>query len=492
VTATLLRALAQYARTTPDHTALVARDDRMSYAQLYDAARRVAAALQQVGVGRGDRVGIHGEKTIATVVSILGTLVSGAAYVPLDPSAPAQRRRGLVEDADLRIVLAQPGKAGELGSVTMVDPYDCAHPEDWREPAIEPEALAYVLYTSGTTGHPKGVCIPHRALDAFFEAVAGLMDIGPLARCLNTSALHFDVSVIDLLFPLSRGATVYIGPSMPLPAQLLGLIECERITHMAAVGSTLTLLAQYGNGLAGRDLRSLRRIMTGAEVLKPATVQAWLAAAENVAVINGYGPTEATCVVIAELISAREPDRTALYPIGRPLTGVVVRFLAESGEVTEDGPGEILLAGPQVMTGYLGRPEEQVQAFHDGCYRTGDIGHRDGDGAIHFAGRSDDEVKIRGYRINLNEVRRAVEMSPAVDRAFVTGTTDPRSGRALICGVRLREGIRATEDELVAHIGELLPRYMVPRTFVFLTEFPVLSSGKPDTARLRALVEAGW
>ncbi|GAU67363.1 non-ribosomal peptide synthetase [Streptomyces sp. NBRC 110611] len=487
----LVRALAEHARNAPQRVALVARGEQLTYGQLFTAARRVAVRLHEHGAGPGARVAVLGEKTAAAVVSVLGTLLAGAAYVPLDPSAPQARRRSLVADAGARLLLAaDPGKAGELGEdVRVLDPWADADADAWRAPELGPEDFAYVLYTSGSTGRPKGVCVPHRAVDAFFGAVAGLMDLGPGARCLNTSALHFDVSVIDLLFPLHQGATVHLGPAVPLPAPTLQLIARERITHMAAVGSTLTLLAQHG--LEPYDLSALRRIMTGAEILNPRTVQAWLAAAPHATVINGYGPTEATCVAIAEPISAREPERTAPYPVGRPLPGVGLGFLGADGEVSADGPGEILLSGPQLMAGYLGRPEEEARAFHEGAYRTGDLGHRDERGIVHFAGRSDDEVKIRGYRINLNEIRATLESHPAVGRAFVTDVEDPRSGRSLACGIQLRQGASAGADELTTYAADALPRYMVPREVVFLDGFPVLSSGKPDTARLRVLVTEG-
>jgi amino acid adenylation domain-containing protein len=496
-------ALAQHARTRPDHLAVRAADGELGYGALYARASVVAAGLRDRGVLPGDRVGIHGDKSIAAVVGLLGVLLAGAAYVPLDPSAPAGRRRLLAEDAGCKLVLAPSERAAELAPLVVASIASVAVSDaQWCPPVAGPDDVAYVLYTSGSTGLPKGVRIPHRALAAFFDAVHPIMDVGPGSVCLNTSALHFDVSVVDLLYPLVRGATVHLGPSVPFPGVLLGLIETERITHLAAVGSTLTLLAQYGAGLGTRDLTSVRRIMTGAEVLNPATVQSWLAAAPHATVVNGYGPTEATCLVVALPISEQEPGRTAHYPIGRPLPGVTVAFLADDGGIGPDGPGEILVAGSQVMLGYLNRPDEEKAAFldHDGVryYRTGDLGQRASDGVMHFAGRRDDEVKIRGYRINLNEVRRAVETHPDVARAFVGTVPDEREGLALACAL-LPKGADAAECALAElpdglavavadHVAAALPRYMVPRFFHGLTGFPTLSTGKPDTARLRALL----
>ncbi|WP_457032986.1 amino acid adenylation domain-containing protein [Kitasatospora sp. P5_F3] len=501
MTGSLLRALAGHAEAAPDRAALVTSGRQLGYRELYREAAAVAAGLRRRGIGRGALVGVHGEKSAAAVTALLGVLLAGAAYVPLDPAAPAARRRSLVGDAGLAAVLGPRGRmprlTAELGPVRLLAVEDLVEQhadEPFRPAEVGPEDLAYVLYTSGSTGLPKGVCIPHRALDAFFAGVGPLLEIGPESVCLNTSALHFDVSVVDLLLPLLHGATVHLGPALPLPALLLDLIERERVTHLAAVGSTLTLLAQQGNGLTGRRLGSLRRIMTGAEVLNPATVQSWLAAAEQVRVVNGYGPTEATCLVVAQPIAEREPDRTAHYPIGTPLPGVTVAFRAPDGTVTEHGPGELLIAGDQLMTGYLNRPEEQAAAFLEVAgvrhYRTGDLGRRGPDGVIAFAGRADDEVKIRGYRINLNEVRGSVESHPAVAQAFVAAAPDERDGLALACVVRLRAGAAVDQAALAAHVAGALPRYMVPREFVLVPEFPALSTGKPDTVRLRELVGA--
>jgi acyl-CoA synthetase (AMP-forming)/AMP-acid ligase II len=285
---------------------------------------------------------------------------------------------------------------------------------------------------------------------------------------------------------------------------LTDVIERERITHLAAVGSTLALLAQHTNGFHGRDVTALRRVMTGAEVLDPRAVQAWLAAAPDLVVINGYGPTEATCLVVAHPIGEREPDRTEPYPIGRPLAGVRIGFLRDDGVIDEHGPGEILVAGAQVMTGYLNRPEENAFQDVDGVrfYRTGDRGCRRDDGVLLFHGRHDDEVKVRGYRVNLNEVRRAVETHPDVGRAFVALVTDHRGAAVLSCAIAGKaapavpagDGPELAPAALAAsvraHLAARLPGYMVPVAFHELSSVPTLPSGKPDTASILASLRA--
>jgi amino acid adenylation domain-containing protein len=509
----LAEALARHAAARPEQPALTSADAVLTYAELHATAGAVATGLRRAGLGPGDVIGVYGEKATSSVVAILGALCAGVAYVPLDPSAPPARRTFLVEDAGCRFVLCGQSRAGrvaaELDAVPVLVVEDLVESSEEPAPPVEVDPLdvAYVMYTSGSTGRPKGVRVPHGALAAFLANVDPLMGVTPESVCLNTSALHFDVSVVDLLYPLARGAHVYLGGAVPLPGAVLKLIESAGVTHFAAVGSTLTMLAQHGAGLGAHDLSSVRRIMTGAEVLNPATVQGWLAAAPHATVINGYGPTEATCLVIAYPIAEREPERQAHYPIGRPLAGTRIVFHTDDDRYTADGPGELLIAGDQLMVGYVDRPEEERAAFVDvdgvRHYRTGDLGRRDPDGIIHFIGRRDDEVKVRGYRINLNEVRRAVESHPHVARAFVAAVPDPREGLALSCAV-LASGAPADAApvtispasepfaaELADHVASVLPRYMVPRSFHLLTGFPLLSTGKPDSAALRRLLETG-
>ncbi|MFI6461700.1 amino acid adenylation domain-containing protein [Streptomyces sp. NPDC050538] len=532
---TLLTAIADHARTSPDHPAVRCADRTVSYGELQDAVLRAAAGLLGLGVQPGQRVAVLGTKSIPAVVALLAVMRAGCAYVPLDPHAPPLRRRALMEDAACPLVLhdadAAVGTPAELPPGVTAVALDAvlATPGPPPPSHLADDAIAYCIYTSGSTGRPKGVQIRHRSVGAFFEAVHPLLLVSPGSRCLNTSALHFDVSVVDLLYPLWRGATVHLGPAVPLPGVLVGLLERERITHMAAVGSTLTLLATATDGFAARDIGALRRVMTGAEVIDPHTVQQWLAACPGLVVVNGYGPTEATCLVLAHPIGEREPERRTPYPIGRPLPGVRLRFLDDRGGVTDDGPGEILVAGEQVMAGYLARPEEQMRVFleidGDRFYRTGDQGHRGPDGVVTFHGRRDDEVKHRGYRVNLQEVNRVLQGHPDILRAFTATATDARGRPVLCCAVvRAAEGnrrhrggeLRFAEGELpvsgheergpalltatlnplpAEHASSLrayaagrLPRYMIPDQLHELPHVPMLSSGKPDTSRVRRLL----
>ncbi|MDG6103899.1 amino acid adenylation domain-containing protein [Dactylosporangium aurantiacum] len=490
-----LRALTAHARERPDQVALVGPDATLSYARLHRDSAAVAAGLAAAGVRPGDVVAVHAEKTAAVIAGLVGIVRAGAAYVPIDPTAPAAHRIGLLEDCAARAILCTAGRADTLRrqGVTVVTVEDLVAS---GSPAVavheDPDRIAYMIYTSGSTGRPKGVRIPHRALDAFVAAVVPSLGFDAAARCLNTLPLHFDGSVVDLLVPLAVGARLNLGPAVMAPSLVLDLVEGERITHMTAIGSTLALLAQRGD-LAARDLTALRMVLTGAEIVHPGAVQAWLAAAPNLTVFNGYGPTETTVIVTAQRISEREPGRTAPYPIGPELPGSHICFLDADGTCSADGPGELLIAGDQLMAGYHQRPEEERRAFLEvhgvRHYRSGDIGSRGPDGAIRFDGRRDDEVKIRGNRINLNEVKRGVERHPAVGQAFVEAVPDGADGLRLACAVTVPAG--AGDDlprQLEAHCAAVLPRSMAPRSYHVLAALPTLPSGKPDRARIRALL----
>jgi len=495
----LLREIAATARRHPDREALVADGGSVGYAELDRRVDELAGRLLGAECRPGQLVGVVGHKSIEAVVAILAVLRAGAGYLPIDPRLPAARVAGILADAGCRLVLAGTAQDEQLLSRR---PAGCQvrRPEQLPGPParslpdrIEPERIAYCMFTSGSTGRPKGVQVSHRAMAAFFAAVHPLLEVSAGDRCMNTSALNFDVSVVDLWYPLSRGATVLLTPLVPLPPLLVDLLEREDISCFAAVGSTLDLLCRYTDGLAGRRFPSLRRVMTGAEVLNPATVNAFLSAAPGARVINGFGPTEATCLVTAHVIDVPEPERTLPYPIGRPLAGVTVRFLAADGSLSEDGPGEILVAGAQLMSGYLNAPAATAAQLrpHDGIpfYHTGDLGYRGAHGLIEFAGRGDQQVKVRGYRVSLDEIGQALEGQPGVRRAFAAKVVDHRGQEALAAAVCADADPAPDERQWFATLADrlaaVLPPYMVPTRFLLLDELPTLASGKPDTAGIR-------
>jgi acyl-coenzyme A synthetase/AMP-(fatty) acid ligase len=311
---------------------------------------------------------------------------------------------------------------------------------------------------------------------------------------LNTSPFHFDVSVVDTLLPLSQGATVYLSGDVVLPGLLLDKLERLRITHVCAVASTLNMLSR-GRNLESRAL-NLVCIMTGAEVLNVPAIQTWLRAVPGVTIINGYGPTEATCVCVAHPITEIEAGRQAPYPIGFPLQGVDVQVCDDDGRPVQAGVvGEIVVGGGQLMREYLGRPEETRARWLelDGkrFYRTGDLGQKDHTGLLSFVGRVDQEVKLRGYRVHLNEVRQALLEQPGVDDAALHLVDHGLRGRDLAATVLSHElATPHSGSRILEQLRARLPEYMVPRYLLLTSVFPKLPSGKIDQRALDKAAQA--
>lgn len=490
---------------TPARLAIADDHRKLSYAQLEQLSVSFAGRLMSMGVVKGDRVVVLAHKSAASVAAIFGVLKAGAAYVPVDCALPAARLRYLIDDIAPRCVVADAGTqslAQSLGfeadrtlrcdiDLAPIADADTRRLVEGALPAPSETDAAYCIYTSGSTGRPKGVVISHGSVMSFFDAAQPHMQVDSDSRCLNTSPLHFDVSLIDLFYPLSRGAEVHLFSGPPLANRYLGLIEQAGITHFAAVGPTLALMTQ-GTLFPKCRFEYLERIMTGAEKLNVAMIQRWLAAVPGVVILNGYGPTEATCVCTSYAIDTPEAARTALYPIGKPWNGVQVLLLGDDGATIEqpNEPGELLIGGAQLMTGYWNRSEETSRSLvhRDGIryYRSGDICEWLDSGDLFFIGRRDDEIKLSGYRINLNEIYRVIYEVGGFAEALVSPLQDAKGSRKLVIGVVPRTAIAPAEiaEELLGRMRGVLPEYMVPSHCFLLRELPKLSSGKTDVQSL--------
>lgn len=308
---------------------------------------------------------------------------------------------------------------------------------------------------------------------------------------MNTSALYFDVHVMDLFFPLSRGATVHLSPAPLVANALLERIERHRITHFTAVGPVMTLMTE-GTLFETCDLSSLVRVMTGAEIISVATMQKWLRRAANLSIVNGYGPTEATVICTAHIIERLEPDRSAFYPIGKPMRGTEVLLLDGDTIVSEPGvKGELLIGGPQVMKGYWNNDEQTAEriAVVDGrrYYRSGDVCQWRTDGALDYVGRNDDEIKLSGFRIDLNEIKRVMDGTPSVREGHPVVTIHPVLGKVIAaCFTTDEQGEpeEALFRKLHAVFMRELPYYMVPSLYFLFDQFPLMPSGKTDKKQI--------
>ncbi|MFF9584523.1 amino acid adenylation domain-containing protein [Streptomyces achromogenes] len=482
----------------PDRPAL--HDGRLglTFAELEQQARSLAAWLAGQGVRAGDRVVVLAEKCALMPVLAIGIWKCGAVYVPLDAAQPAPRLRGLLDRLRPGAVIALDDREPVVDGVrwagrTRLDAILSQPAPEWPTVAHRPEDTAYIIFTSGSTGEPKGVQISTANLVAYFGNHNEVLRFTPDSRGFSLSPFHFDVSIEDTLLPLSLGAFVYQFRGVHAGAVMRAVIARERITHLIAVSTLLTMITEGGRQVTRENFPCLEMVMTGAEVCDPGVINVWKDNLPEVRVINVYGPTEATIVCVAHEIERTEPGRVNAYPIGRPLRGVSARIVVDGVEVHEPGRvGELWIGGEQVMPGYFDQPEETarrvVEADGVRYYRTGDLCSYDEDGDIVFRGRDDDEVKLAGRRIHLGEIRQTALSCPGVERAAVALV--PSRGHDVIALVVMaadRSVMAAVEKRLT----DLLPPYMCPALLAWSPELTMSSTGKTDEKLLmRRLAEA--
>jgi amino acid adenylation domain-containing protein len=490
----------------PERKALV--DDRQAYTfrELEALSSQFARYLLSSGAQHGDRIAFCAPKSATLVVAMLGCLKAGASYVPIDHALPRERLRFILDEVSPRFIvcagplyqalaseLERPG--GWLDADRLADYFDHPGPPA-ALPRIAPDDVAYCIYTSGSTGRPKGVLIEHDSVDVFFDALAEVMTIDSSSRCMNTSALYFDVHVMDLFFPLSRGATVHLSCGPIVADTLLRTLERERITHFTAVGPVMTLMAER-ELFTTCNLSWLVRVMTGAEVINVATMQKWLRKVPGLSLVNGYGPTEVTVICTAYIIDRIEPDRTAGYPIGRPMRGseaLLVDTADDDRVVSEpEMRGELLIGGPQVMKGYW-QNEQQTRdrvVTIDGrrYYRTGDICQWRADGDLDYIGRNDDEIKLSGFRIDLNEIKRVMDAARVLNEGHPIVIMHPVLGKVIgACFTTATMPTAGRDDAVFKRVQTVLksqlPYYMVPSLYLLFDRFPLSPSGKTDKKAL--------
>lgn len=492
----------------PDHVAVDDGEWRLTYRELNAHGTSFARRLIEEGVAARDRVVVLSERGIPGLVAILGALKAGAVYVPLDPQNPPARLAYILEDVRPAMVI---GAERQLEPARIIGAR-CVALDELRAglsaggvrpdrlpslPRVDERDVAYCMYTSGSTGEPRGVEIEHRSVVAFIRAFNAYMRLDDDSRYLNTSPYYFDVSISDVLMPLALGATVYMVRNLLPPGRVLERIEQGRVTHFCPPAPLLTLLCGPGSTFEKRSLTSLECIMTGAEVIGRHVVEKWLGAVPGLRILNAYGPTEATCACLAhEITSANLADHAEL-PIGRPFDGIDAVLLdPDTGQPSEVLTGELAVAGAQVMRGYWNRPAETAvrTVVRNGraYYRTGDICEIDGEGRYYFRGRKDNEVKVRGYRVNLDEISQALLRDDRVSQALAGMLKLPTGDTALGVALVLKQPESvAGIDDIVGALGRRLPAYMLPQHGLICDGFPKLPSGKTDARRTIELLSDG-
>ncbi|HYN23106.1 MAG TPA: amino acid adenylation domain-containing protein, partial [Thermoanaerobaculia bacterium] len=477
----------EQAAKTPEAEAVAFGDLRFSYSALALRARTLAHRLRRLGVGPEVRVGLCCQPGPAAVIGILGILGAGGAWVPVDPNGPAERQLFFLADSGAQALVMEPAFAGRLaafaGPRLVVDPRE--DPETDPGPfqsGAQPENLAYVLYTSGSTGTPKGVGVEHRQLAAYLAFVGRVLFAGRVRSCPFLTPPTFDACLKQVLAPLLRGDTVWgIEAGAGLDVRAL-LAELER-REQVALNCTPTLWRAILEEVERRgSVPGLSRILLGGERLSPELFARTVAALPQAEVWNLYGPTETTANATAGRLRPGGP-----VVLGEPIDGAWICLLDRRMQPVPRGmPGEICVGGTGVARGYLGelsRPELTAERFVPDSsgtrlYRTGDLGRLTPDGELHFLGRTDRQVKLRGIRIELGEIEARLERHPLVREAAVAAKAD----RLTAYVVPMPSGIDTADLRSALMRG--LPDSMVPAEIVALDRLPRLASGKVDHAAL--------
>ena len=488
-------AVAAVARTHAERPALWAKGELLTYGELLARAGQIASRLQQTGVGSGDRVAILSERSTAAYVAILGVLLAGATYVPLNLRFPPQRNRRIIETSGASALVCSNGQqpaVGELldglAGVELLVPDAYAEPARGEFPCERSAGkLAYVFFTSGTTGIPKGVPISHDNVFAYLRGIGTLTKVAADDRVMQVVDLTFDLSVHDIFLAWTSGACLY---SIPENGTLLctRFVEEHAATHWLSVPSTAALIKQSGL-LVPESMPSLKYSFFCGEALTGAVAEAWAEAAPNSEIINIYGPTEATVAFSAYRYAAGQADPPAVVSLGEPFPEQHMALFSDDGRRTEDAVGEICLSGSQVTEGYWNAPEITAERFFDAegrrWYRTGDLGRYVAGEGYSYLGRADRQVKIRGYRVELQEIENAVRKATSCDLAAVLPWPLEDSGAALGCVAYVVGG--SVSASALEQVRAQLPDYMVPSSIEQIAEMPLNANGKIDH---RALVEA--
>jgi amino acid adenylation domain-containing protein len=484
---TIPERFAEQVARTPDAVAVSAGADGLTYRELDERANQLAHRLIGLGVRQDDRVAVLLARSIDLVVALLATSKAGAGYVPVHEGYPADRRQWVVDHSEAVVLLTDTTKQAEglpsgVPTVVVDDDAELAgHPVTDPAVPVHPDLLAYVIHTSGSTGHPKGVAVTHR--DVVRLIFDPQWEPERHARVLMVAPYAFNVSTYEVWMPLLHGGQIVVAPQGKVEPGILGeLITGERITGIHLTAGLFRVLAEE----APEILTGLREILTGGDVIAPAAVRRVLDVCPDIVIRAMYGATEGT------LFSAHHPLMAdyrpgLVVPVGGPLSDVGIHILDDRlAQVPNGVEGEIYISGRGVARGYHGRTELTAERFvanpfgppGSRMYRTGDLARRN-DGLIEFAGRANSQVKILGFRIELAEVEAALAGFPGIAHAVVV-VRELELGEKRLVGYVVPEEGELDLGALRSHAKETLPDYMVPAAFVALDTLPLTANGKLD------------
>jgi amino acid adenylation domain-containing protein len=491
-TFTIAERFAEQVARTPDAIAVSAGETRLTYPELDERANRLAHRLIALGVEPDDRVAILLERSIDLVVATLATVKAGAAYVPLHDGYPPERRQWVVEHSEAKVLLADSAMRADglpEGVPTVVVDDDAETddmPVDDPGVPVHPDQLAYVIHTSGSTGHPKGVAVSQR------DVVRLIFDPEWTPerheRVLMIAPHAFNVSTYEIWMPLLHGGQIVLAPAGRFDLSTLGrLVSEERITGIHLTAGLFRLVAQESPEI----FSGLSEVLTGGDVIAPTAVRRALDANPDLVVRAMYGVTESTLFAAHHPLGADYQPGTVV-PVGSGLTDTTIHILDDRLEPVPNGvDGEIYIAGRGVARGYYGEPEQTAERFvadpfgepGTRMYRTGDLARLDDDGLIEFAGRASSQVKILGFRIELAEVEAALAGRPGLAHAVVV-VRELESGEKRLVAYVVPESDEFDLPALRAHARDTLPDYMVPAAFVELESLPLTPNGKLDREQM--------
>jgi amino acid adenylation domain-containing protein len=483
--------------------ALVAAGERLTYGELDARANQLARRLRTLGVGPDSVVGLFLHRSVEMVVAVLAILKAGGAYLPLDPLYPDERLAFMRDDSGMDVLVTQSGLAPRL----PMDPCRVLALDEARDGiATEPSGvlpggagpghLAYVIYTSGSTGRPKGVMVHHDGLANYLGWCVSAYRTGEGSGSLLHSSLGFDLTVTSLFPPLISGRTVFLAPAEDGGAALGDSLR--RLSDLSLVKITPAHLGILGQALEeGEAAARTRAFVIGGEALRWEALRFWREHAPGTRLLNEYGPTETVVGCCVYEVRPEDPGEGSV-PIGRPISNLRLYALDASFQPVPVGvPGELYIGGAGVARGYLGRPELTADRFvPDGLsgapgarlYRTGDLVRYRPDGQLEFLGRTDNQVKLRGFRVELGEIEASLAAHPAVEEAVVVLRREATGAERLVAYATPRPGQRLSADALRDFLARTLPEHMLPGAFEILAVWPLTVHGKIDR---NALPEPG-
>lgn len=508
------------AERTPYSSAVVCGAERLTYRELNGRANQLAHRLRSIGVGAESLVGICMERSIEMIVAIFGVIKAGGAYVPLDPQYPKGRLAQMLEDAEVRVLIAEQGLADELGKqaktmISMDTEWASIASESEANPVttITPDNLVYAIYTSGSTGRPKGTMIQHRSLVSYTKTVISGYGMRDSDRVLQFCSLSFDISAEEIYPCLTCGATLVLRNDQMIESVPLFLETCRNWGV-----TVLSLPTAYWHEITaslGTEVDSLpasfRLIIIAGERALPERLASWRRhVGTQVRLINTYGLTESTIIsTLCELTSAPQLDASAAeISIGRVIRNTQIYILDQGMQPVPIGlPGEIYIGGLLLARGYFNRPDLTAEKFIPDpfgaerggrLYRTGDAARYLRDGNIEFLGRIDQQVKLRGYRIELGEIEAALSQHPLARENIVIAQEYLPGKKRLVAYIALKQEHAPGPNEFRSFLQQRLPAYMVPSLFILMGSLPLTPNGKVDRKALpapegnRAALEAAY